>query len=498
MTSIVDRLIKGSAWLAGARLLTNALAFVSTFVMARLLNPDDFGLVAIGTSVQVIALAVTELSLSQALIQHRDPRVEHYHTVWTLGVGRGAALALLICLLAVPLSRFYDDPRLADVIYVLALTIFISGLSNPRQAMLERDLIFWQQFVLSVSGKMVAIVVSIAVALIWRSYWALIVGVLASQVVNTLLSYLLIPFRPRFSVTHLGELWAFSIWLSLGKVVNTINWRFDQLLVGNILGPAILGLYSVGSNLAQLPTREALAPLNVTLFPALSRIAHDPSRLYKGYQRAQSVLVFAALPLGLSLALVADPLIILAMGEKWAGAVPVVQVLTVVFALQTFGSMVQPLGMATGNTRVLFWRDLQMFGVRLPIIIVGTLVWGLPGLVIGRVVSGLIAAGVNMVLVRRILDLPLRSQFKVNLRSLTGACAMGIGTVLLQWVVLYTATPTAWDRLFQIGASLAAGWAIYLGTVFGLWLLFGRPEGAENEALKLGGKLRDKLAARRA
>ncbi len=495
MSSITDRMLTASAWLSGARLLTNVLAFVSTFLMARLLAPEDFGLVAIGTSIQMIALAITELSMAQALIQHRDPTENHYHTAWTMGVGRGAVLGLILALLAQPIAGIYQDARLANVIYALALGIFISGMGNPRQAMLERDLIFWQQFVLSVTGKVASIVASVALAVILRSYWALIAGVLASQIVNVVLSYVLIPFRPRFSLRHLGEMWSFSVWLSLGRAINTINWRFDQLLVGNILGQSVLGLYSVGSNLSQLPTREALAPINATLFPALSRIADEPERLYQGFRKAQSVLIYAALPLGLSLSLIAEPLITLAMGQKWLGAVPVVQVLTVVFALQTFGSMVQPLGMATGHTRLLFWRDLQMFFVRLPVIIAGTVLYGLPGLIISRVLTGLIAAGVNMVLVRRILRMSLRDQVVGNWRSLAGAMGMAGGTLAMQaWLFDIDVTQAGPGMLLaEVALSLALGFALYLGTSFLLWWAVGRPEGAEQQLLGLGGKLLRKL-----
>ena len=211
------------------------------------------------------------------------------------------------------------------------------------------------------------IVVSLLIAWEYKSYWALILGSLAGQVAYVLLSYTALPFLPRITFKHTRDLLSFSVWLSLGQIINTINWRFDQLLIGGLSGRAALGYYSVGDNLAQLPTREAIAPLTQPLYPAFSRVADDHERLRAGYQRAQAFITAVALPIGVGFALLASPLILHFMGEKWAPAVIVAQGLSAIFALQTLGSLAQPLGMAAGATKLLFKRDVQMFFVRLPI-----------------------------------------------------------------------------------------------------------------------------------
>lgn len=493
MSEIVASMVRGSAWLTAARVISNGLAFCSTIVLARLLSPEDFGLVALATSIQMIALAVTELSLSQALVQHRDPNESHFNTVWTLGVIRGVFLAFLLCVFAPLISRGFGDERLEFILYAIALSVFIAGLGNPRFAMLQRQLIFKQEAFLAVLSRTTMVLASITVAVIWKSYWALIVGVLASQIVASSSTYLFLPYLPRFSLQRFSEIWSFSVWLTLGKAINTINWRFDHLLVGGTLGQAVLGIYSTGSNLAQLPTREALAPLNSTFFPAFSRIADDPQRLRDGYRRGQAFLTFAALPIGLTLALIADPLIVLAMGEKWRGAIPVVQVLTVVFALQTLGSMVTALGMATGNTRLLFVRDIQMFFVRLPIIIVGTIYWGLPGLLVSRAIAGLFATVVNMFLVRRLIKMSVTEQFRINRRNLFAALVMILGTIAMQLYFFDVEPGDLHNGAIMIAVSIFAGLFIYFGTVFATWAATGRAKGPETELIRLIGAAKSRL-----
>ncbi|MGB3472835.1 MAG: lipopolysaccharide biosynthesis protein, partial [Erythrobacter sp.] len=408
------------------------MAILSTIILARLLTPEDFGIVALGTTIMVIISSVTEMSMANALIHHDDPTDQHLQTAWTLGVARGVALAAIMAVGAAPFAKIYGDPRLELVMYAFAFSILASGFLNPRQAMLTRDLKFHQEFLLLVTSKLVTAALSIGLAIAWETYWAMIVGTLAGQIVTIGLSYALLPFRPRFNWQHTRELFSFSVWLTFGQAMNTINWRFDQLLVGGVLGTGALGHYSVGSNLAQVPTREISNPLKTTLFPALARLKHEPDRLRFAYQRAQSLIVMIALPMGIGLALIARDVVTLTMGEDWLPAVPVIQALSSVFALQTLGSLIQPLGMGLGHTKLLFVRDTQMLFIRLPIIIAGTLWFGLIGLVYSRVLSGMIGLFIQMALVRKMTKLSVQSQLSVNWRSLSAAAFMAVAVTLYQ------------------------------------------------------------------
>ncbi|MGB5799813.1 MAG: polysaccharide biosynthesis C-terminal domain-containing protein, partial [Mesorhizobium sp.] len=187
----------------------------------------------------------------------------------------------------------------------------------------------------------------------------------------------------------------------------------------------------------------------------------------------------------------ADPLVRLALGEKWAPVIFIIQALASVFALQTLGSLVQPLGMARGETRLLFVRDTQMLLVRVPIMIAGLLVAGLPGVVVGRVFTGLASAAVNMVLVRRLIDLPVRRQVQANLRALVSVAVMAAGVALANGQLAHTA-----DRpmlALQLATLVALGGFLYCAATFLLWELTGRPQGPETEVQRILGKVLAKL-----
>jgi len=480
---IAGRLVKGSAWIAASRLIVNVLSALSTVAIAIFLTPADVGLVAIGTTLATIAMQVTEMSLSQALVRHPNPTAEHLSTVWTLGVLRGLLLAAAMAIAALPVADTYNDARLTPIILWLALSVFLGCLTNPRRVVLQRKLVFWQDFVLNVSQKLTGVVASIAIAAIYHSYWALVVGAVVSGVTQMAVSYMAVPFLPRFTLRHWRELISFSGWLTASQVMNTLNWRFDYLLIGKLLGQAPLGQYTVGSNLAVLPTREAIQPLTITMFPAFSTLSGDPARLAAAYQRGQAFITAVALPAGIGAALIADPMVRLLMGEKWAPAIFVMQVLGPVFALQTIGQFAQPLGMALGHTRLLFLRDAQLFFIRLPLIIIGTILFGLPGLVWGRTFAGLLAIGFNVQLVKRFVGVGILAQLAVNTRALVSAAVMTAGTVALAYVMPVAETRS--DLIIDLAARVVTAGTLFCGTMIGSWLLLNRPTGPENELLRL-------------
>ena len=487
MKDVRSRLLKGAIWLSGARLASNLLATISTLVLARLLLPSDFGLVALGTTTLSILTSITNVSLSEALLQHRDPSNHHFYTVWTINLLRGVLIGSVFALIAVPVARFYSDYRLENVMFALGGSAILNGLENPRAIMLTKQLIFWQQFMLQVSQKFVALITSVLIALIYHSYWALIGGILLGQFVGVLVSYTVLPFRPAVSIAHARELFSFSIWLTFCEAINTINWNFDQLLVGKFIGKTTLGYYTVGNNLAVMPSREATAPLTATLFPAFSNLAHDPVRLAAAYQRAQTLVTAIALPAGVGMALIADPLVRLAMGERWLPVVFVVRILAAVFAFQTFGSLAQPLAMAAGKTQLLFKRDLQAFLYRVPLVIVGLYFGGFAGVLYARAIMGTTGLLFNTNVVTKVTGLSLWQQIRPNMRAVASVLLMAAVLALMN--VFSDKGSAHWTIALNLGVLIAAGAVVYSVATFILWRVMGRPEGPETEVVQVVSKV---------
>ncbi|KAF0843630.1 PST family polysaccharide transporter [Methylovorus glucosotrophus] len=478
-----DKLVKGVAWLGAAKIVVNILALCSTVVLARLLTPADFGLVAIVMALLAIVESVTDLSLASALIHHKNPSEDHFHTAWSLNLTRGLLIAAMFACAAPYVADYYHDSRLKEIMWVIGASIFVTGFNNPKMVVLTRDLIFWQQFVMTVSQKLAGFVVGVTLAFIFKSYWAIVGGTVASQLVGVIVTYLVVPYRPRFSYRHTREIWSFSVWLTLGKMINTINWKFDHLMIGSYLGTKSLGFYTVGDNLAAMPTREAIQPLESTLFPGFKHLVHDKIRLRNAYVSAQGVITALALPLGVGFAMVAHPLILLLMGEKWLPVVQVIQIISCVFVLQTIGSQVHPLAMALGETKVLFKRDFISFFIRLPIIIAGMFMAGLMGVVYGRAISGTISLVINMHLISKMIPLSVLSQLKGNIRSLLSVVSMAAILYCIKSLLVLESNTSG--LVLELMVLCASGAISYISIHVLLWHIMSRPLGPESEALRI-------------
>jgi O-antigen/teichoic acid export membrane protein len=396
---------------------------------------------------------------------------------------RALALAAIMAAAARPVAAFYEDPRLINVMLVLAASTMIGGSANPKLVVFTRNLVFWQEFATGVSQKLLGFIVSITIAVIYKSYWALVAGGVAAQLLSVILSYVLIPYRPHLRLRGGGQLLNFSAWLTLGQIVRTANYRSDTLFIGAFLGKGAVGYYTFGDNLASLPTREATSPIAQTLFPAFSRMRSNPVRLRDAYKRSQTLLVLIALPLGFGFSALAEPFIRLAVGEKWLSAVIVIQMLASVQALQTLGSPIQPLSMAMGETRSLFMRDLLNLVIRIPLMLAGIFLAGLAGVVIARSISGLINIAFNLGLAHRLLGFAPLAQIRVNSRSLASVAIMVVCLFAAQ--SLLPIPEAGMMAMVQLGVTAFGGGVIYTTCVSVMWVRAGRPAGPEAEIVAL-------------
>lgn len=372
----------------------------------------------------------------------------------------------------------------------LGVSTALSGFQNPKLIMLQKKLKFHQDAILGIAAAVVSVCVSIGSAFVLRSYWALIAGLLAGQTVSIVLSYIIFPFRPSLRMTHFRELWQFSVWISISQIVNTLNYRLDHLLVGTFLGRAELGLYTVGSRLAVVSGQELVRPLTSTLFPAFSLAGADKERLKRAYQRVQSVVTAVALPTSVGFALIADPFVRLALGPSWYGAIPTIQILAFTFSLDTLGSLVFPLAMASGETRSLFLRNSLKLAIRVPLILVGMATGGLVGLLIGRAIAGLIGVVVDMTMVTRLVGLTVTSQLRANIR-----CILATGVMIISCVGFYQPALGGTASLaVQLASTIAVGIVSYLSATWVCWQVAGRPKGPESEAIEVGRAMLWRLA----
>lgn len=483
MNDPTRRFARGAAWLYGARWVERLVDFLSVVVLARILAPDDFGLVAIAASVVRIIEGLSALDINKALIRHRDDHRSLYDTAWTLSVLRG----LLVAGLMLVITQFVDDERIAAVLAVLALSPILTGLANPRFVMFERALVYSRVAALTLGARLVAFVVTVAIALATRSYWALVIGMLMGNAATLALGYALRPYRPRPTLSRFRDLFAFSGWLSLTSAVTTLAMETDKIIVGRLLGVVEAGYYFMTQRVGVLPTRELVSPLQRILFPSFSELTGDPARLRRVALESINAIGTLSLPAGFGFALVAADFVPLALGGQWGPTVPLLVVLVPWLGVRATLSMALPCVLALGRTRLLFGVSLAYAIVHLPLFIAGTALYGLPGAIWSIVLAGLLYAFLNGWMLNRTLGLSPRELAAQLWRPLTAALAM-IGGVLVLRIMAVPGFGEGAAPWVSLVATVAFGGGIYVATLATLWLLAGRPAGMERRLLELAGR----------
>lgn len=481
--------IRGAFSLGGARVASNLLSLGAILILARLLTPEDFGIVAIATAILTVVQSCTELSLNNALIQKDEVERSHIDTAWTMALIRSIIICLFFALAAWPLSLVYSNAEMVPVFIISGVTGAMIGLQNPHIWLATKQMSFKSLALVQFSQKAVGIGLAIVLALILKSYWAIIAGNALGALAAAALSYILVPYRPRWSLKHVKEIWAFSGWMFFNQLFETLNWRIDQLIIGLVVPKAQLGIYAVADNFAVIPTRETIQPIKHALFPGLANLSGEMARLTRSHLLAQSSIAMLIAPLGIGLALVSGPAVKIALGDQWLAAIPFVEICAIYYALGTFTMGLPPVAMALGKTKLLFIRQVIAVFVKIPLIVGGLISGGLIGAALGRLVSEMITVMIEFLFLRHLLNITVAHQVKHHGLTICGLVSMVFG-VFAADLLLAAANVGV---LIELIAKILAGGVFYAGAVCAAWLATGRPAGPVTEVVTLF----QRMAARR-
>lgn len=467
----------GAVWMVALRLSVTALGFASTVILARLLVPADFGLLALGTSMLAALDLLTSFRFDVALIQNQAAGRADYDSAWTLNQLLGAGLAVFMCIAAFPAAAFYEEPRLAPIVFVLAASALLDGFQNIGIVSFRKEMNFGREFAFTVTRKLVQVIVAGVMAFWLRTYWALAAGIIASSITGVLASYLMHPYRPRWALSRSRELIGFSKWLVLDNLTFFLRHRSSDVIIGKIAGPAQLGLFGLAYELAMIAHNNLSAPIDRAMFPGYARMAADRNTLRDGYLSVAGMTSLVAVPVAVGTASVAPLLVPLLFGPQWLGSIPVVQVLGFASAISLLGAGASVVYLAIGRPRILLWVSGNFI-----LFLLTSMALLLPRMgLVGAGWSFLIAASVTLPVQLSILNWALEMRpilwLKRVWRPVASATAMHLLVTELQ--ILMPAPQSAADKILQLLGAIGTGALGYSAIAFGLWLLAGRPSGPE-------------------
>lgn len=494
--SILARTAHGAAWVIGWRMATRLLGVISTLILVRLLAPADFGLVALGYGFVSSLDQLCTIGIETAIIRDDRPDRDLYDTGFTLNLLRAIGMGAALAAGASAIASFLGDRRLEDIVLVFAAMTALSGLNNIGVVDFRRYIAFDKEFRLQIVPRILSVAVTISIAVIFRSYWALVAGIVFSSLFTVLFGYWMHPYRPRLTLRAWRRLAGFSVWMWVLGVITMLRNQMPNLVVGRVMGPGPVGILGVGNEVANLPLTELVAPLSRASFSGFAAARQSDEGNGETFLRILAAMALITLPAGFGISLVAFPVVRLAYGATWVQAVPLVEVLGVAGTLTLFGfvsstlfaahAWLRPIANISGTTTIAC--------VLLLIALVPY--FGLLGAAIAIALTDAFNQVIFLVATLRRLGLRMSDLLSRLWRCLFATAVMTLVLVLLGlgWNDFPGAASALAVRLL-LAVVLGAG--VYVVIVVGTWLAAGRPAGAEADVVALLGRVAGKLTIRR-
>jgi lipopolysaccharide exporter len=468
--------MRGLFWAYFSYVGGRLLVLVSTAILARLLTPRDFGVVALALIFMALLETLKDLGVTQALVAAPEGDLNRRaDTVFVVSVLLGIALSVTVAAIAPLAARFFDTPELVAILVVLGLNFTVRALGSTHYALAQKRLDFRTRTLAEFADVLVRGTVGIGLALAGAGVWALVIGYVVGAMALNLTLWLLVDWRPRLRLyrAELPALLRFGGALTGVDILTAITANVDYVFIGKVLGTSALGLYTLGFRLPELVIVNLSVVAGQVLFPAFANVARPA--LGHAYLVAFRYMLMISLPLAVAMTLLAEPLVLTLFGDKWEGAIRAMQVLSIYAFGVAVGIPAGSAYKAVGRADVL----LKLAVPRSALLVAAVAVFVDDGIVAvaacHAAVAGLFSV-IGLLLASRLLAVGVRSIARAIWPPLAATAGMGAGLVLLREVIVS-------DWLLLIAAGLVGG-LLYVG----LLSLFAR------EALA---DLRAKIAAGR-
>lgn len=494
---------RATGWLVALRWMVRGLGIGRTLILAGILLPVDFGRAILAISIVLFVEAVTELQVDYSLIRSQDNPDSLYDAAWTLQIIRGFVSGLVIALSAPWIGYFYEDPLLVQPLYLLAIAVVVGGFVNVGMAEFHREMDFRKVFVAAASSRVASLVVAVAVAIVTKSFWAILIGYMVQRLVDVLVSYLMQRRRPKVGLVSASEIIRHSKWIMLEGILFQVLLRADVFLIGKFAGPAALGPYYLAKMIAELIGAELSTGLRGALFSKLARTNREtsdenrPDQSSETLQNAALLSLLIGAPFSVLLALCARDLVSFALEPQWASAIVFLHVFSLGALFSLADAAPAAVILAAGLTRMIALRQAVSLLVFVPALWIAMQSFGLQGAAIAVVITALVGTLFSFAIAMRHVQGRWRVLGTGMLRILVALLALT--AVVLPTLALLPEVTGRWNLLhvLRIATASVVGLAMYGLAVRWQWQLIGRPGTYEETAGKILTSLLSKGANRR-
>ncbi len=456
-TDLKNRSLKGGAITLTTQGILFSIQIGSTIVLARLLTPQDYGIISMVTAITGFACIFSDLGLSLATIQRTNINHRQVSNLFWINLGLGSVITLIVAAASPIIAWFYDTPQLLWVTAALSLNFLITGLSIQHKALLNRQMQFFTIAKVQIFSTLLGITVAIFMAMHGFRYWALVLNTLTISASSVVGFWLASRWWPDFPKQNSGV----RSMLKFGSDIagfNTINYfsrNFDNILIGRFYGSGTLGLYSKAYQLLMLPITNLRDPLNKVALPSLSRLQHDPSLYRNYYMKFISVLAFVSMPLVAFMFVCSDNIIRLILGQQWINASDLFKILALSAFIQPVGRTWDVVLISSGKSRKYFWWGVFSAIVTMISFLAG-LPWGAKGVAISYAIANYLLLYPSLLYAFNNSPINVKDFFAAIYKPFIASLAMTAICFFLQSYIRET------SDTYVLTIVFVAGFAVYL------------------------------------
>jgi O-antigen/teichoic acid export membrane protein len=480
--SVGKRTAIGAGWMIAWRMVTRSLGMISTLVLARLLVPADFGLVAMATAFSSAIDAFSALGLQEALIRRKENDWGLYDTAFTMQAIRGLLTAAVLAAGASAAGTWFEEPRLFPILLLLAATAAVAGFENIAIVEYRRALRFSMEFKLLFLPRICQFAVTIAMASTMRSYWALVIGIVTAKLIRLAMTYVLHPYRPKLALLRWRELVGFSFWTWVAGLA-TLAWeRLDSFILGPAFGAAVLGVYMLAAEVAVLPISELVQPATGALFAGVAAARARGLDTTEVAMPVISALLLLVMPLGIGVSATSGYLVVALLGPNWAAARPLIAVFALVCAVMPVSFAATSILVASGHVRRNFYAVAGAASFKLVLLSVAVMAHDLLTFAVASTGCAVAEACFYMIQL-------WRCGVTVDRLAAGGLARIAISSLIVSLILYESGFGWQQTSLSNIPALIYGG-LIGLATILAFagvqmlqWHLIGRPDGPEVRVL---------------
>ena len=443
MGALKDKTVKGIIWSSIDRFSAQGINFVFSILIARLLLPEDYGVIAMLNIFLAISQTFIDSGFGSALIRKQDCTETDFSTVFYFNILVALLFYAILWFCAPAIANFYETPILIPITRLVSLTLVIGALSGVHNAKLTIQLDFKSRANISIIATILTGVLGLWMAYKGYGVWALAFQSVCSRLVKTILVIAYVNWKPTFAFSWKSfvELFSFGSKLLASGLLDTIYNNLYTLVIGKVFSPTILGQYSKANSLAQFPSSNITGVLQTVTFPVLSSIQNEEERLADAYKRFLKLSAFIVFPLMIGLSAVADPFIRIALTDKWDGTIRLLQIIC--FALMWYPISAINLNILQVKGRSDYFLRLEIIKKILGVIMLCvTVPLGIIYMCIGSVITTLLSVAWNTYYTKKLMNYGFFAQMRDLLPIMIHSLVMG---GLVAMVVHYM--PTLWLKL---------------------------------------------------